>query len=371
MMNKAVLLLTAMSALLGLTTLHPVRELRAERAQAQELHMRIAELERAGEIPSPFRAASPDLQLPPPALSAAPEPATASLGPPAAAPAASPAAAAGPSHEERLRMMRRRMEQQRALLRDPEYRAALITQHKAMYCTIYPELSTELELDAEQSDRLATLLAEQQLRRQESSSNVALGGPPDPEPMKALQERAEQERRMADEEIRELRGEEKWSAWKQYQSTMGERHQTTQLRTEFANRGLPLREDQIKPLQQALAESRRRMMETLDAAAHDARIAVSGAPVPFTSTGPAPQLEQERQEEILRRQAEENERLRMTLSGVLTPEQLQYFQERQAAQLKLQDAQMRMMRAQAEARARGEIEAAPGVFFAVESAISE
>ncbi|MDY0067430.1 MAG: hypothetical protein RBS02_13700 [Steroidobacteraceae bacterium] len=366
-MNKAVLLLTAMSAILGLTTLHLVRELRAERAQAQELHMRIAELERAREIPSPFRAASPDLQPSPPALSAAPKPATASLGPPAATPAAAP----GPSLEERLHMMRRRMEQQRALLRDPEYRAALITQHKAMFGTMYPELSTELELDAEQSDRLATLLAEQQLRRQESSSIVALGEPPDPEQMKALQERAEQERRMADAEIRELLGEEKWSAWKQYQSTMGERHQTTQLRTEFANRGLPLREDQIKPLQQALAESRRRMMETLDAAAHDARIAVSGAPVPFTSTGPAPQLEQERQEEILRRQAEENERLRMTLSGVLTPEQLQYFQERQAAQLKLQDAQMRMMRAQAEARARGEIEAAPGVFFAVESAISE
>ncbi len=131
------------------------------------------------------------------------------------------------------------------------------------------------------------------------------------------------------------------------------RQQASQLRAELASKGAPLSDEQIKPLQRTLAESHQRSMEQWSGAGARGRVAFAAT----ASATPVSPLEY--QEEFLRRQMQENERLRTELAAILTPEQLKHFEERQEAQLKLQQAHMRMMRAQAEAEARGEIAPAP------------
>ena len=261
-MNKVMLLLFVTSVALGATTLHLVRELRAERAHALTLETRVAQLERpAPPPPSPFASPSegpaPEPVAPPTTtiVSTAPAP---KPTPPVGDLAVATVAYGGgpmPSREDRMRMMRQRMEQQRALLRDPAYRDAMMTQQKAMMGNMYPDLANELNLAPGEFERLTTLLAEQQLRSMEQQSGPFFDGPPDSATAQEMQRKAQANRQAADAELKALLGDEKWNAWRDYQSTMGVRHEVAQLRTSLANQGAPLTDDQIKPLQRALADA--------------------------------------------------------------------------------------------------------------------
>ena len=257
-------------------------------------------------------------------------------------------------------MMRQRMEQQRALLRDPAYRDAMMTQQKAMMGNMYPDLASELNLAPDEFERLTTLLAEQQLRSMEQQSGPFFDGPPDSATAQEMQRKAQANRQAADAELKALLGDEKWNAWRDYQSTMGVRHEVAQLRTSLANQGAPLTDDQIKPLQRALADAQQGKVQawnrTLSARS---QLALAGGPA--TAQSAAARLEF--QEESLRLQQERNQQVRDSVGSILTGEQMRVFEEQQNAQLRLQEAHLRIARAQAEAEARGEVAPAGNAFF--------
>ena len=364
-MNKVMLLLLATSVAFGATTLHLVGELRAERKATESLQARLAELDSNPAFASPFTSAPPVTT--PSATDAPPPAATPAASPPAATFAAASTTAVdvsstNGSREDRIRLMRESMERQRALLQDPEYRDAMRTQQKAMLAQAYPDLAAELGLTGDEADRFTTLLADQQLRAMDNQSGPFLDGPPDPATAQEMHRKAQALRQTLEEEIKGLLGEEKWAAWRDYQSTLGVRHQVSQLRTTLAMSGAPLSEEQVRPLQRALAEAQRQQMEEWSRSAQRMQAALSPGP----STPPSAAAQLELHEEHLRRQSEQNERLRSSLSSILSAEQLRRIEEQHDVQLRLQEAHVRMMRAQAEAEARGEITSPATTFFAGE-----
>src|SRR5262245_9304491 len=133
-MNKLLLLLLGSTVALGLVSLHLVGQLRAERDNAKSLQARIEALQTTAATP---QAPSPAEPLPTtePEVPAAP---AASSPSPAAVQAklAAVITEAGkemippqlPSPEERMRMIRGRMDRERELLQNPEYREAMKAQ---------------------------------------------------------------------------------------------------------------------------------------------------------------------------------------------------------------------------------------------------
>ncbi|MGH8177207.1 MAG: hypothetical protein ACREV5_13185 [Steroidobacter sp.] len=370
-MNKFVLLLFTISIALGAVTLHLVRELRAERENSRILQARISALP-AKTVTTPFgpissEAPAAEAEVSQPVsrrIESSAAPATAAPSP-AAIVSAAPAGM--PSREERIRMMRENAERQRALLRDPDYRDAMLSQHKMMLSNEYSDLAAELQLAPEDADRLVTLLAEQQLRSMENQDAMFFDGPTDPAAVQRMQSKARVQQQKNEAEIAAVLGDEKTRAWKEYQSSMGVRHQVTQLRNSFASKGAPLQPDQVKPLQRALADSQERMMQEWS---RNPPLAFS-AMTTNASNRPDPALQIELQEEQLRRQSEHNARVRETVAAILTSQQLKFFEEEQDAQLKIRQAHLKMQRARAEAEARGEISpGSNGMFFGEGVAIS-
>ena len=78
--------------------------------------------------------------------------------------------AAAPDQERMREQMKASMERQQALLRDPEYREAMLAQQKMSERQANPNLARDLDLTAEQADRFFTALAERQLRSMETNS---------------------------------------------------------------------------------------------------------------------------------------------------------------------------------------------------------
>jgi hypothetical protein len=343
-MNRFVLIFFASSVALGATTLHLVRELREERAAGLQLKARVAELERTrAHAPSP-PPATPFTVVEHPA-SPATTPST-SAPPSRAAPAiAASVLPANITKEQRLRMVRESMEQQRALLRDPEYREAMRLQQKAMLPSMYPDLAAELDLTTEQTDALMSLLAEQAIRGMERDRPF-FEGQPDPATMQELARDQQELQSAYDNEVRDLLGEDKWRAWNEYRSTMGVRHEVMQMRTTLATTGAPLEESQVKPLQRALLEAQQRQVEEWNRTA-------ANAPVSLDQSARTANQHLGWQEEALRRQRKHYEQLRDSLKTVLTETQLRHVQQQHDAQIKVQEAHLRMMRAQAEAGASG------------------
>jgi hypothetical protein len=358
-MNKLVLILLTTAIAFGATTLHLVRELRAERNSTQRLTARIAELEQATEAastlpspslpePLPERATENPAATPSPAATPTPQ-----LAAMAAVGAISLSPENQPSGADRIRMMQEHAARERALLRDPDYREAMLTQHRAMVASSYPDLAKELDLSPDEAERLMTLLADQQLRAQENQNVSLVGGPLDPAAVQEMQRAAQAWQHTVDQEIAGLLGDDKHRAWKEYLSTLGVRYQVKELRDNLAGKGAPLRDDQLKPLQRALGETQRRQMEEWSRNPPRAHL----TPANGLSTSVASQLAA--QEETLQRQTAHQQHVRDSLASILTPEQLQYYEDEQNMQLRLQQAHLRMMRAQAEAEARGEIPPAP------------
>ncbi|HEX7115372.1 MAG TPA: hypothetical protein VF193_09580 [Steroidobacter sp.] len=370
-MGKAVLLLLVTSVSFALTSLHLVRQLKAERAQAAELQARIEQLEKASRASAAPPAEPVDTNVFTPSDTETPQESTSeppgpvglvSLTPP---PGRLAPASALRSDEDRARMLREHVERQQALLKDPEYREAMVAQQKLSLSRMYPDFAEELNLTDDEAERFATLLAEQQLRAME----MGVAWTTQPESPAQIEERqrlfAEQEKaRQA--ELEQFLGPRRYQAWKDYQETLGARHQVNELRSLFAAKGVPLQEELTKPLMRAMADEQRRQMEEATRA-----FATSGrTQATVSSRGFVSVIGLD--EGSAERLAQSQRRMREALSPYLTPEQLEVLEAEQEAQLKLHRASMRVMRKQAEMQGNA---ASPmsydGSFFQVQTPQSQ
>ena len=354
-MHKIALVLAIAAVGEGAVTLHLVRQLHVERENAQTLQARVTELERPappGSAPGATFVAVPTQPTVSPFTvvqkSAAPPPAaTVTSGVTAVNSFVAGNALPVPDQERMREQINASMERQRTLLKDPEYREAMRAQQRVMLMRAHPDVAKDLDLSAEQADRLFETLAEQSLRGMENMGAYNWNEQPDAAKMQEINRKAMELQRANEAELKSALGEAKFREWQDYQGSMGARYEATRLRASLASAGMPLDENQVKPLVKVLQDQQRKQMEEHVAAARTA----AGAQVGFITepgvyTGGNSIELMDKSMDLM---AQSQKKQREALSRVLTPEQLKAIEEEQNAELQMQRAQLRIMRAQQEA----------------------
>jgi hypothetical protein len=362
-MSKSVIVLVVATLACGSASAYLWRELRAEREETEALLARVAELEKA-PLSSPAVVKPRPVEIAPaPVAPPEPENKPHSSAKPGLAAVANPApsatiAFAGPNirngrmDPEMQRRMQENFERQRAMLQDPEYRQLMRDQQKIGMRRMYGDMETMLGLSKEEADRVMDVLAEQQVRSMEQRPFFAMDGTqPDQAAIREQQRVFEETRRKNEAELATALGP-KYGEWQEYQQNMWSRSQVMRLKETLAASDEPLRQDQIKPLVQALAREQQQMQ-------------MSSMRGQQYGTKPSPENQLRMQEEWLERTAQSHERVRNAVSSLLSPAQMQQLQEQQEQERKMQEINLRMQRARAEeARARGEDPAAESQFGA-------
>jgi hypothetical protein len=347
-MSKVVLISVAVAVGLGLLNLHLVKQLRDSDTKVTELQAKIADFEQRQS-----RAAAVPVLAPPAAtFTVIEQPAAVTPAPAkqAAVATVGPQAAAGigpvtrPSHEDRLRMMREHRERQKQLMQDPEYREAMRLQARSNFARQYPGVVEELGLDRQQAEDFFELLTDQQMRTSEQMETLwdfdSMENR-DPasmqEQQRKIQQTAAEMQRKNEAEMSARFGAEKMQAWKEYQSTLGVRYQLDQMRNSLASQGIPIGEDVSKPMLKALAAAQKAEADEYSAAVN------RGAAPPIARLGwsHAQGPDMERQLELTKKR---NQRMLEAISPYLSFEQRSAIEQEHEAQLKMQEAQLRLMR---------------------------
>jgi hypothetical protein len=357
-MTKIALVLAIVAIGEGAVTLHLVNQLHEERASTQKLQARVTELESKAPtvapgatfiaVPtqptvSPFTVAKKDGAPPKPQAVAGVI--TNVMG------AGVMATPAPPNQDAMREQFRQGMERQAALLRDPEYRDAMLAQQKMGLRQTNPNLVRDLDLTPEQADRLFTALAEQQLRAMENSNPWAFGEQPDQAKVQEFQRKMMEQQTANETELKRVLGDAKYREYQEYQSLSGVRWEADRVRTTLANAGVPLDESLTKPLLKTLQDQQQKMMQQMASAAapgHGNTLQLVNVWAGPSDNGSTPDMVQI-QEKALDFQAQQQKRQRDALAHVLTPEQIKVIEEQHNTELQMQRAQLRMMRAQQEA----------------------
>lgn len=359
-MTKIALVLAIVAIGEGAVTLHLVNQLREERESAQTLQARVTELERKAPQPaagatfvavptqptvSPFTAAAKSAAPPPQAIAGGVVAGNAAM---VSTFQPFPRSA---DQEQMREQMKASMERQQALLRDPEYREAMLAQQKMGLKQSNPYLRRDLDLTPEQADRLFNTLAEQQMRSMENNSPMVWSEQPDPAKMQEFQRKMMEQQSANETEVKRALGDAKYREYQEYQALSGVRWEADRVRSSLANAGVPLDESLAKPLLKTLQEQQQKMLQAMASAAAPGRNSfVAGGLATAVMSGPGTSMNVvEMQEKSLDSMAQYQKRQRDALARVLTPEQIKVVEDEHTAQLQMQRAQLRMMRAQQEA----------------------
>lgn len=352
-MSKTVLILFAACVGLGLLSLHLVNQMREGQSKIAELQAQIANLERQQQTPPPAPEPEPAPVVEQAAAPPQPAPAKDVVTQLAAlrsvpAPTGPQMFVEGPSREDRMRMIREARERQRQLMQDPDYREAMRIQQRSNIGRQYPGVSRELGLSTEQTEQLFDLLAEQQVRASENTEMMWDTEGLDPATLQQRQEKMQQQwlemQRKNEAELAAQLGPDKLQAWKDYQQTLGSRHQAEQLRSTLAGRGVPLSEEANRAVVKAYADAQKAEMQEYSnmARAASAGYAVKGSTSLLSQIRPGSEVFEKQLENTKKR----NQRVLDALTPFLTYEQREALQKEQEAELKMQEAHLRIMRAQ-------------------------
>jgi len=131
----------------------------------------------------------------------------------------------------------------------PAHQKFMRTRVKAGLRQMYRDLGPSLGLTAEQTAQFIDLLADQQTRQ------VGKELPQDPA---SMQQYASDTMRRNNEEIANLIGHDKLTAWQDFQKSLGERMQLNQLREQLDAAGVPMQQEQSERLLNAMVEERDR-----------------------------------------------------------------------------------------------------------------
>jgi len=147
------------------------------------------------------------------------------------------------------------------LLKNPEYRRALLARQRLGVEAELRDLPKYLNLSPEMADRLFDLLAEQEVEKIELQG----GWPANRQADQTLPTMTSELRARQEAELSRLIGERNLAQLKEYNSTLESRLEVDQLRAELARTSEPLREDQLEPmLALVTAENQRADQELRD-----------------------------------------------------------------------------------------------------------
>jgi hypothetical protein len=199
---------------------------------------------------------------------------------------------------------------------DPEQRAELLAEFKAMIRNSHPALAQALKLSREDADRLIELLTLEQVENQVRYARCSLDGSCDVG--RIAQIGADSTR----EGIDNLLGAEGQQKYNEYRNSVGERESVTQFRTRLSD-ATYLREDTAESLIAVLADERMRI--SAEASKHGTGLTGIGNGIGMvwvSETSDSPEARYASAQENSRR-------LRARAAEVLTASQLHVFEEMQ------------------------------------------
>lgn len=345
-MNKSILILGIGCAGLASASGYLWQEMHAQRARADSLQSQITQLRSVQKL-------RPATTYAPPATESTPTTAASSAVsevPVTPARITSIQSAPNANGTARARFMGG-FEQQQRLLKDPEYRKLMLAQQRMAMARMHPDLMSALGLSREQTGHLFDLLAEQQMRSMEHQPRMrGMNGPPDEATVQQMQREAQEEQQSREADVAALLGDEKLAEWKEYQESMGARFQVNQLRDTLASSDSALRQDQIQPLVAVIAQEQRRVMT--DSAYNTPR--PMHASMQASMQAMTAENRTRAMEEMVERTRASNQRVHDAATAILSPDQLDSLDQMLNQNLDMQRMSVRMMRARAEAEARGE-----------------
>jgi hypothetical protein len=207
------------------------------------------------------------------------------------------------------------------MMKDPEARQVIRDQQRMMMDQLYAPLFKQMGLMPEEAEKLKDFLADQQVKSAEQASSLLDGSATSrAETLNALNA-AQQE---ADEQVRQFLCEGRYTQYKDYQQTLGERAQLNQLKQQMAGGENPLTDQQLEQLLVVMKE------EKQNAAA------ATGQPLPGTSHDNAnlhAMLSGDQTEKLLEAFETVSSRTYERASGMLSPDQLSVFGRFQTHQL--------------------------------------
>lgn len=337
-MNKPTLILLISTLALGTAAAYLRGQLQTERERTAQLADRIAQLERtaSASIEHETAVTAAPVQDTPPEMPRT----VATTAPridPVTANGLSLATADKPGRDRMRQVRARMMQRERELMNDPEYREAMRTQQRMGLTQMHPDLAAELGVSPQEANRLLDLLAEQQLRSMQDSRWFDPETRSDPNAMSEFQRKMEERQRTDRAEIAQLLGNEVLTRWDDYQNTQSSRFRVRQLSSALEAAGMPLQQEQQRQLRQALADHERQL-RTESPFATQRRDAKN-----------TPEDNLRMLEEHLEWQEDAYERARNSVSGILSPEQLDTYRQMHQQELAMQRAQLRLQRAQLDA----------------------
>lgn len=210
------------------------------------------------------------------------------------------------------------------MMKDPAMREMMREQQKAAINMMYAGLFKDLNMTAEEKDKLRALLTDSQMRNIENAQGLFGGG--EKAPGEEARKELETAKKETDEQIKALLGEERFAYFQDYQKNMGERMQLDQFKNQLAGENLPLRDEQSALLLQIMKEEK---------LARPPVISTDQTEMPKPDTFTAKKVDEQ-----LKWMEEYNQRIadRVRNANVLTPEQLNQwltFQEQQVSMQKL------------------------------------
>lgn len=218
------------------------------------------------------------------------------------------------------------------LMKDPEYRKLRLAQIRSSVERDYPGLAEELGLSEQEAGKLYDLLAQSQLDMTVDSSILGGNGTPDQAAMQQMVQRQQMQRREQETAIRSLLGDGKYGQWQEYQQTRSARQRVVTINTQLAQAGMPLSDSQSRALTTALIGEQQRQRQEQQAMA---RTLTSG-------NQNDPGLRAQLQEELLKRNEDNNRRMLDAAAPYMNARQLAALREQMEQQAAMSRISSRM-----------------------------
>ncbi len=213
------------------------------------------------------------------------------------------------------------------LMKDPAMKEMMRDQQKSVIHMMYGSLFKELNLTPEEKEKFKSLLTDAQMKNIEFAPGLLGGRKEGAEDTNKLLADA---KKQTDADVKALLGDERFAQYEEYQKSMGERMQLDQFKTRMAAENLPLQDQQVAQLFQAMKEEK-----------------AAVPPVIPTDNTQAPKKEMFTAGNLEKQMAwmeDYNRRVAGRAGQILSPEQLQQYLEWQQQQASMQKLGLDMAR---------------------------
>lgn len=161
--------------------------------------------------------------------------------------AAAPVAAAAPAKNEGMGGYLAKM------MENPEMKKMIREQQKAALKMIYGDLYKDLNMTEDEKAKFTEALLDNQMKNMERGTKLFQQDPEGTD-KEAIGKQFADEKKIADEAMKALLGDERFAQYEDYNKNLGNKMALNQLKTQMADSQNPLNDDQAKRLMQVMKE---------------------------------------------------------------------------------------------------------------------